>query len=627
MMDTSDIENVPENQVTDEAQPAPAFTRERQIISLERLEELMRRFSPAERLLLYGFSIMLALSTLVLLTGLNAAVSVNIPTRSGSYVEGETGPARFINPILAVSEPDQDLSQLIYSGLMRALPDGSYVPDLAENYSISPDGTIYTFHLRKNATFHDGTPLSAADVLFTVSLAQNPDIKSPHRADWEGVAVSSPDASTVVFTLPHAYAPFIEDTTLGILPKHLWQTVQPDSFPFSQLNTHPIGSGPYKVASLRTDASGAPTRYELVPFGDFVLGGAYISRITFAFFPNEEALVKAFAMHQVDAVAGVSPSGLNSFRRDDVSAVISPLPRVFGIFFNQNHNAVLADIGVRRALEDVIDKKAIVDSVLHGYGRALDGPIPPGIIGSTIPTAPRQLGALPKVTNAASSSPALIQKAQDELKNDGWSLASSTGLWTKKIPKSGSTPAGTQTLSIKLATADEPELVATVNLVAAQWRAAGVDVAVQIYPLSDFNNTVLRPRNYDAILFGEVISRSGDLFAFWHSSQRNDPGLNLALYANAKADTILTRARASSSKEERDTLYQQFLDLLSKDKPAIFLYSPDFIYIVPTKIHDIQIGAISGASERFLNVYQWYTDTERVWNFFAQKIRSINSNN
>ena len=197
-MDISSIENLPEPQIVASVRPVGLLTKEHRILSFERLEELMRRFSPAERLLLYIFSILLGLSTLFLLASLNIAFSVEIPSTGGSFVEGETGPARFINPILAVSEPDQDISELVYSGLMRALPDGTYTPDLAENYTISEDGTTYTFHLRKNATFQDGTPLTASDVLYTISLAQNPDIKSPHRADWEGVTIASPDANTVL---------------------------------------------------------------------------------------------------------------------------------------------------------------------------------------------------------------------------------------------------------------------------------------------------------------------------------------------------------------------------------------------------------------------------------------------
>jgi peptide/nickel transport system substrate-binding protein len=614
-MDTSDIENLPKPQIVAAVRSDSALTRARNMRPFEHLERLMRRFSPAERLLLYLLSILLGLSVVGLLVSVNSAISTEVPARGGSFVEGETGSARFINPILAISDPDEDLSQLIYSGLMRALPNGTYVPDLAESYSVSPDGTTYTFTLRENLTFHDGAPVSSADVLYTVALAQNPDIKSSQRADWEGVEVSAPDASTVIFTLPHAYAPFIEDTTLGILPQHLWQNVQSDSFPFSPLNTHPIGTGPYKVAQVKTDAAGAPIRYDLVPFDNFALHGGYLSRVSFAFYPNQEALVRAFASGQVDAVAGVTPSVLEKFVREDTSVLVTPLPRVFGIFFNQNHNAVLADASVRQALEEALDKQGIVNEALHSYGSVLNSPIPPGVLGSAKPAIVLPTGG--NTAHGSSTTSFSTDAAIATLKKAGWSVASSTGIWTKNIPKSGTTPASKQEVSFKLATANEPELVTTANLVAEQWRAIGIDVDVQVYPISDFNNTVLRPRNYDAILFGEVVSRSGDLFAFWHSSQRNDPGLNLSLYANSKADALLSKARTSSSKEERDDLYSQFIEIVQKDRPAIFLYSPDFIYIVPTKIRDIQLGALSSAAERFLNIYQWYSDTERVWEFFA----------
>lgn len=601
------IDNLPEPEIVPDLR-TPVLVREHHLVSFERLENLMRRFSPSERLLLYVFSALLALSALFLITRVDDAISVEIPTRGGDFVEGETGPARFINPILAISQADQDITQLIYSGLMKAKPDGSYVPDLAENYSVSPDGTTYTFTLRQGVKFQDGSTVTAEDVLFTIQATQNPDIKSPHRADWEGVSVTSPDEHTVIFKLPHAYAPFIENTTLGIVPKHLWSNVQPDSFPFSPLNTHPVGSGPYKIVGVRTDATGAPTRYDLAPFEGYTLGSAYISRISFAFYPNEEALEKAFSLHQVDAVAGVTPTQLSSYERGDVSAIVAPLPRVFGIFFNQNKNPVLADASVREALEQALDKNAIVETVLHGYGEVLDGPVPLGIIGTPEPAIVMPMSAMTgrKASTTSSVDP---EVAKATLKSSGWSISSSTSAWVKKK----------DSLTLKLATADEPELVATAQMVAEQWRAAGVQVDVQVYPLSDFNNTVLRPRNYDAILFGEVVSRSGDLFAFWHSSQRNDPGLNLSLYANSKADSLLSQARASGSKEERDGLYQQFAEIVKKDRPAIFLYSPDFIYIVPTSVHDIKIGAISGAWERFLNAYEWYSDTERVWNFFATK--------
>jgi len=569
-------------------------------------EELLKKFSPLERLALYALVVVLGGSVLFLLAGLNDAVSTEIPATGGTIIEGETAPARFVNPVLALSQPDQDITELVYSGLMRAQPDGTYIPDLAENYTVSPDGTTYTFTIRKNATFQDGTSLTSADILYTVSLAQNPDIKSPRRADWEGVQVSSPDPRTVVFTLPHAYAPFIENTTLGILPKHLWEKVDAASFAFSPLNTHPVGSGPYQVSKVQVDQTGAPTRYDLVPFSNFALGEAHIAHISFIFFAQDDDLNKAYASGEINAIAGPLPSDLASLLKKGGALASQALPRVFGVFLNQSKNPVLADASVRAALDAAMDKEGVVQSVLGGYGVAIDGPVPPGILGDSPPATPKEDPSV--VLNASSTPQSFADAAKNILAKGGWKFDDAAGTWSKNKT----------TLSIKLATADEPELDATAQAVAAAWRAAGVDVSVQIYPLSDFNNTVLRPRNYDAILFGEVVGRNADLFAFWHSSQRNDPGLNLALYTNAKADTLLSEARAETDKRKRDDLYAQFAALVEKDQPAVFLYAPEFLYIVPRELKGVEIGALTTPSERFLNAYEWYTDTEKVWSFFAR---------
>jgi len=260
---------------------------------------------------------------------------------------------------------------------------------------------------------------------------------------------------------------------------------------------------------------------------------------------------------------------------------------------------VLADASVRAALNAAIDKTAIVDSVLNGYGAALSGPIPPGVLKNPTPSK----------SDAILTTSARIAKVHDILTSGGWKFDDKTHLWKKKK----------LVLSLSLATSDAPELSATANKVAEFWRATGIDVSVKIYPLSELNTTIIRPRAYDAIFFGEVVGRSLDLFAFWHSSQRNDPGLNLAMYANTKTDTLLSNARAETSRGSRENLYNSFSAIIVKDQPAIFLYSPEFIYVVPKQLNGIRLGALTTPSERFQNVYEWYTDTEHVWNFFANE--------
>jgi peptide/nickel transport system substrate-binding protein len=587
------------------------------------LNDLLRRFSPSERLALYVLSILLASSVFILLAVLNNMFLISIPEHGGHVTEGEVGTARFINPLLAISGPDKDITELVYSGLMRASPDGTLIPDLAESYTISSDGTIYTFKMRNNATFHDGKPITSADVAFTVKAAQDTALKSPREADWVGVSVSTPDAHTVVFTLPHAYAPFIENTTMGILPKHLWQDVSDREFAYTKLNTHPIGSGPYKVTNVQTDSTGSVIRYDLDAFTHFTLGTPYVSSFTFLFYPNTDALKKAFVAGTIDAIAGVDPADITSLHksRPDSAIVRVTLPRVFGVFFNQSHNPALTDASVRKALDAAIDKTALVHRVLGGYGDVLDGPIPRGVIGEktlatstniAIGTTTVATTTHTMLTNAsdatASSSSVMTDRARAILQGGGWKYNDTDGIWEK----------GKLKLAIVLATADEPELVATAHAVAENWRAVGVHVDVRVYPLSDFNTTVLRPRNYDAILFGEVVGRSADLFAFWHSSQRNDPGLNLSMYANIQTDALLSRARSTTDEKTREALYQQFTTIIKKDTPAVFLYSPELLYILPPSLQGVMMGTITNPAERFLNVYQWYTQTERVWSVFVK---------
>src|SRR3989344_2408308 len=596
-----------------------ALTRERRWPFLDSMEGALVAFSPSERLALYLLAGILGASTLVLVSGVNGLATVTVPASGGTLLEGEIGSARFINPLRMLSQPDQDITSLVYSGLVRANPDGELVPDLAESYTISDDGRIYTFKLRKNATFHDGKSVHAADVVFTIEKAVDPAIISPRRADWTGVSVASPDEETVIFTLPHAYAPFLQNTNLGTLPKHLWENIPAEEFPFSPLNTHPIGSGPYKIDRVSSDATGAATRYDLEAFSSYTLGTPFLSHISFIFYPDMEALIKGLNSKTIDAAAGISPADLTSIERRDLSVVEVPLPRVFGVFFNQSHNPVRGESVVRRALEAAVDKKGIVQTVLGGRGQALNGPFPTEMLGASSPSVPHSLERTLMTT--ATSSRDVFDDIRTILSGGGWKFTSSasassteSGTWTKGA-STGSTAA--KPLSFTLATADQIELVATGRALVAAWKKVGIQATLQIYSLSELNSTVIRPRSYDALLFGEVVGPELDLYAFWHSSQRNDPGLNLAMYANQKTDAILSEARTTTNESTRNNLYREFEKTIIAEVPAVFLYAPDFLYIVPDDLSGIELGALRSGAERFENAHHWYKDTENVWMIFA----------
>ncbi len=558
-------------------------------------EDTLRTFSASGKVLFLFFSALLVTSAAALLFILNSQFLVATPARGGSLSEGIVGTPRFINPLLAISDADRDISALVYSGLLRATTHGEYIPDLAESYTVSPDGKTYVFVLKTGTTFHDGTPVTADDVVFTINKTQDATLKSPLRANWDGVGVQKIDDRTVQFVLQAPYAPFIENATLGILPKHLWQYIKDDEMPFSELNFSPVGSGPYKIESIARTAAGIPSSYTLSAFDAYALGSPYLTSITMHFYQNEEDVVDALRRNDIDTASGVSPAVLDELK--DFNIVRSPLNRVFAVFFNQNQSVVLRDLSVRRALNDAIDKNALVAHVLGGYGSPLDGPLPPNtpIVDTTHPA----------------TSTDTIARAKKELIKAGWTLGAE-GIFEKTIG------GNTIQLAFTLTTGNIPELRAAAEYVRAEWKKAGANVTVQIYDQGDLSQNVIRPRKYEALLFGEVIGRELDLFAFWDSSQRIDPGLNVALYANSVADHALEQLRQVSDPAERQEAYQQFLNELHKDIPAVFLYAPDFVYIVPKDVAGLDLGFIETPSDRFLSVAQWHRETEYVWPLFVR---------
>ena len=149
----------------------------------EEINSVFKAFSKKEKMVFVLLFLTLCISTLLILQSINKSLMTEFPFRGGSVSEGIIGTARFINPVLAISPADQDMVSLVYSGLMRKNPDGTVTPDLAEKYEMSKDGLTYTFTLRDKIYFHDGKPVTADDVVFTVSEAKDSIIKSPRQLD------------------------------------------------------------------------------------------------------------------------------------------------------------------------------------------------------------------------------------------------------------------------------------------------------------------------------------------------------------------------------------------------------------------------------------------------------------
>lgn len=549
-------------------------------ISLVREAERLRStFSPLERWVFAGLSALLILATLGLMQSAYLATTRVVPASGGSVSEGVVGAPRFVNPVLALSQTDKDLTKLVYAGLLTIDESGSLVPELAESYEVSEDARTYTFRLKDDLTFHDGSPLTADDVAFTVSKALDPAVKSPERANWEGVTVTVVDPQTITFTLSKPYAQFIQNATLGILPQVHWGQLSADEFVFSQLNAEPIGAGPFTFVSATHSSSGIPESMQLSRFSDYARGAPYLKNITFHFYHNQDELLAALQAGRIDMASELSAQAVDELP-SQYRLVTTTLPRIFAVFFNPGHNDGLKSKTVRATLRDMIDTDAIVRDILGGHAYTLNTPL----LLSTSDSPTRH-----KVLSVEEAREALGEAGYDE-----------------------DTP-----LTFTLATANTEELKAVATAIADRWTAAGVQVKMQVFEPGDLSQTVLRTRDYDALLFGEVVGTVPDPYAFWHSSQIRDPGLNLALYADSTVDKLLVQARNAVDAEERAEIYSKISARIVGDAPALFLYAPDFMYVVNNRVKGVVFPAVMEPHERFASAYLWHINTTHMWDVFA----------
>ena len=564
---------------------------EKRSVSLfEDFSRYVRALRPGDRLLMYVLAGLLALVSIGSGLKLEQSLLVRVPAYGGTLTEGALGSPRFVNPLLAITEADHDLSALTYAGLMGLAGDGTLQPVLAESYSVSDDGKEYTFTIRPDAVFSNGMPVTAHDVVFTVKKAQDPALKSSLYASWVGITSEAIDARTVRFTLQKPYAPFIQNTRLGILPERLWGNLSSEEFPFSNLETTPIGAGPFTVQNVSRDASGLITSYTLARNDTYVGGRPYLSKIRFLFFAQAEDLAIAMKNGKIQSAYGINGE----------TTLAAPYSHVFGVFFNPNQNKVFTHLEVRKALSLAIDRDTLIQEALGGHGHSILGPVPPG---SGITET-----AVPKGGDATLDAAKILEQA-------GWAYDGTTRVWKN----------GNMSLDqITIRTSNVPELKAVGSAVKAAWEKLGVPTTIELYERGDLDQNVIRPRKYDALLFGMNIGKDQDLYAFWDSQKRNYPGLNIAMYANKSVDDLLQAIRQTSDPKRHLSDLQKVNDAISADYPAAFIYAPDFVYGVPKDLGGVVLPQIAAPEDRFASVSKWYRATNSVWPFFAgsQEIRA-----
>lgn len=544
---------------------------------------LIKTLSGRERTIFVG-----AIGVFLIAAGILALLTFNAktvaePVRGGSYAEGMIGQPAYVNPLLlGDNDVDHDLVALLFSS----------VATLADK--ISPEdetGKLWTVVLKSDLKWSDGKPLTTADLSYTIRALQDVDLRSPFQSTWLGAVPEIVDDLTLRIRLRTPYV-FFGDV-LGRLipaPKHIFGTIPLSNIRLSEYNLEPVGSGAYVFADIEKRKDGFIEKFIMEANPDFPGEGPFIEEFAVAFYENKLSAIDAFNSRRIGALGGLDGRDLDALK---VGHKLFELTtnRSYAIFLNPELAPPLKDVAVREALQTALDIRELIDAALSGHGKEIYGPLTPSLYPEFRP---------------ASTTPPSLETAAKILDEAGWKL-DDAGSRRKKIDKTE------QVLQFDLTVPRAPFLVDAANYLAETWAKIGIKVNAAVLEPADVITNAIRGRNYAMLLFGQILGDDPDLYPFWHSSQRFYPGLNLALYRNATADGLLEDIRETADTEERKELLRKFGERIAKDSPAIFLFSPYYLYAAPEELGGVSEKALRVGADRFRNVAEWHLKTARTF--------------
>ena len=521
--------------------------------------------------------------------------TVTVPDTGGTYVEGVAGAPQYINPLLCqLHDEDRDLCSLVFVGLTRFTETGEVVPDLADTWSISDDGITYTFKLRQDIKWDDGAPVTVDDILFTTRLLQDPGY--PGRPDigalWQTIKVSRVDTQTVQCRLSQPLAPFLDFTTIGLLPSHILSGTAAADLNKLPFNLQPVGNGPWRVVEVNTNGNRVSS-IALEPSPNYYGAKPNLSRIIFRYYPNVQAAFDAYRTGDVDGFSNLSlADSKRAEARDDLTLYTATKSRYTSVFFNLRKDSgaiALMDKSVRQALLLALDRDKIVREVLGGQAIVADTPFIPG-------TWAYHTGA--------QHYPYDPVRATQLLRNAGYELAtvapSNVSVWQK----SG------EPIAFTLLTQDDPTRRAVAEAIVKQWRDLGVQVSVQ--PVRNLVRDFLSSRQFQVALVDNLVDGDPDPYPVWHRSQIIAPGQNYTGFDNKDASNWLEAARTTTDRVKRFEYYRKFQELFTEELPALPLYYPTYEYAISSRVKRVQVPPMMYPSDRLRTIGSWYINVKRV---------------
>jgi peptide/nickel transport system substrate-binding protein len=519
---------------------------------------------------------------------------VPLPEQGGVYTEGLVGSLGRLNPLLDWNNPaDRSVNRLLFSGLVRFDERGLPQADLAEAWGVAQDGTVYNFSIRQNAVWHDGTPVTSDDVIFTIEMMKSADSLYPQDIKdlWSKIEVTRLNDKNLKFTLPEPFVPFMDYLTFGILPEHLLESVPADQLQTADFNIAPVGSGPYRFDHLMVD-NGQITGVVLTLSDTYYGADSFIEQVVFRYYPSSADALDAYQQGDVLSVSQITSDVLSAaLEEPNLSVYTSRMPQISFVLFNLNNPEVsfLQDPVVRRALMLSINRSYLINTFLQGQAVIADGPVLPG-----------SWAYHDGIEHFEYNPDASINL----LKSEGYVIPA----------EGGDVRAKEETLlAFTLLHPDDEVHTQIAETIRNQWAEIGVRADLQAVPYDTLAVDFLAPRTYQAALVDLNLARTPDPdpYPFWHQAEATG-GQNYSQWDNRPASEYLEQARVTADYTLRTRLYRNFQVVFSKELPALPLFAPVYSYGVDAQVQGVQVGSLYDPSDRLATFTSWYLLTRRA---------------
>lgn len=509
------------------------------------------------------------------------------PAQGGIYTEAVVGNLQRLNPLLDnKNQPDRDINRLLFNGLIRFDSHGLPVPDLAESWGISQDGTTYNFTLHDGLKWHDGQPLTADDVVFTVEMFRqgNPSVSSDLQEFWKTVKVTGSGRS-LQFVLEEPFSPFLDYLTFGVIPRHLLGGLSGDGFINAPFNLQPVGTGPFQFERLIVD-NGNISGIVLRANNNYHRARSNLSQVVFLFYPDSIGALTAYKEGRAQGISqltqDVLPQALNypnlalySSRKPELSIILLNLKSAEAPFLQEEV--------VRKAILQSINRQWIIDNLLQGQGIVADGVI-----------FPDSWAYYSNLKSIAYDPDIAIR----DLKEAGWALAGETD--TVRSKKEAF-------LKFTMAVPDTERHKNLAGAIQRDLAVVGIQVDLEVLPFDTILYDRLNPRTYQAALVDLNFSRTPDPdpYPFWDQVQATG-GQNYSQWNHRVASEMLEQARITTDIDERTKLYRNFQLIFEEEMPAIPLYYPVYTWGADNIIRGVRVGPLMDTADRFNTVNEWY---------------------